>query len=146
VDLREQVLTAYEGDRWVFATLVSTGRHRFPTKPGVFRVQQKVAHTAMDSEREGYYVDEVPFIQYFNGSQALHAAFWHDRFGFPVSHGCVNLSVADAAWLFGWSNPRLPEGWQTIITFNANLASLWVHVERRPPLGDLPLSAKDLKD
>jgi hypothetical protein len=139
VDLKEQVLTVYDGEQWVFATLVSTGRSAHPTATGVFRVQQKVAHTAMDSERERYFVDEVPFIQYFNGSQGFHGAFWHDRFGTVVSHGCVNLSMEDAAWLFQWSNPRLPEGWQSVISFNANLASMWVHIQKRAPLGEMAL-------
>ncbi len=142
VDISEQVLTAYEGDKWVFATLVSTGRGRHKTEPGVYRVQQKIAHTAMDSERENYFVDEVPFIQYFNQSQAFHGAFWHDRFGNVMSHGCVNLSIDDAAWLFEWSNPRLPEGWQTIVPYNANLASLWVHVQKRAPLGTFAPAAQ----
>jgi L,D-transpeptidase catalytic domain len=131
VDLKEQVLTAYEGEKLVFTTLVSTGRRGHATGVGTFRVQQKVAHTAMDSERERYFVDEVPFIQYFNSSQGFHGAFWHDRFGNVMSHGCVNLSIEDASWLFQWSNPRLPEGWQTVIAHNANLASAWVKIERK---------------
>lgn len=133
VDLREQVLTAYEGDKWVLATLISSGRAGHVTLPGTFRVQQKVAHTAMS--RSKYFVDEVPFIQYFNKSQALHGAFWHDNFGTPVSHGCVNLSIADALWLFDWSKPELPAGWQSLVPFNANLDSLWVAVEKAPALG-----------
>ncbi len=133
VDLREQVLTAYEGDRWIFATLISSGRASKPTLPGVYRVQQKVAHTAMSRGR--YYVDEVPFILYFDKSQALHGAFWHDNFGTPISHGCVNLSITDAMWMFDWAKPDLPPGWQSITPYNANLDSLWVQVEKAPALG-----------
>ena len=133
IDLREQVLTAYEGDHWVLATLISSGRASKPTKPGVFRVQQKVAHTAMS--RSKYYVDEVPFILYFNQSQAMHGAFWHDSFGTPVSHGCVNLSITDALWLFDWAKPELPPGWQSIVPFNANLDSLLSDVEKSPAVG-----------
>ena len=133
VDLGEQVLTAYEGDRWVFATLISSGRSSKPTLPGTFRVQQKVAHTAMS--RSKYFVDEVPFILYFDKSQAFHGAFWHDSFGQPISHGCVNLSISDALWLFDWAKPELPPGWQSIVPFTANLDSLWVQVEKAPALG-----------
>jgi hypothetical protein len=118
--------------------MISSGRAAKPTLPGVFRVQQKVAHTAMSRGR--YYVDEVPFIQYFNRSQALHGAFWHDSFGTPISHGCVNLSIADALWLFNWSKPELPAGWQSIIPYNANLDSLWVQVEKAPALGSFEVA------
>jgi hypothetical protein len=130
VDLDEQVLTAYEGDRAVFATLVSTGRDQHMTKVGLFRVWQKVIHAAMRGPRaEPYLVDEVPYTQYFFGDFALHGSYWHDRFGTRVSHGCVNLSVSDAAWLFEWSPPALPHGWHSVLTALPELPSLWVQIE-----------------
>ena len=61
-------------------------------------------------EHEGvipYYYESVPFTQYFGG-KALHGTYWHDGFGEPRSHGCINLSLADAAWLFSFTEPHLP--------------------------------------
>ena len=54
---------------------------------------------------------DVPYVQYFTEGYALHAAYWHDSFGRPRSHGCINLSPLDARWLFHWTDPPLPEGW-----------------------------------
>ncbi len=51
-----------------------------------------------------YYIEDVPWTMYFDGPRALHGAFWRTRFGYPQSHGCVNLSVGDAHWLFNWAN------------------------------------------
>ncbi len=129
VDLREQVLTAYAGDRLVFATLVSTGKPGWETSQGLFRVWRKVSHDLMHGEREPYRVEEVPWTLFFHASQALHGTFWHDHFGWPVSHGCVNLSMPDAAWLFEWAPPRLPEGWHAVRPL-ADRPTLWVQVER----------------
>jgi hypothetical protein len=76
---------------------------------------------------DDYYVEEVPYTLYFARGQALHAAFWHDRFGRPITHGCVNLSMADAEWLFDWAPPPLPREWHSI-TPPPEMASLWVLV------------------
>ncbi len=117
VDLATQVLVAYEGDEPVFATMVSTGRPGFETPSGLFRIQSKHLSTTMDDPNggaEAYSIEDVPWTMYFDGSYALHAAFWHDRFGRPRSHGCVNLAPADARWIFQWSEPALPPGWHGI--------------------------------
>ena len=117
VDLSEQTLVAYDGDVPVFATLVSTGKEPGMTPVGVHRVQIKHIATAMrdqPEEEEAYSIDDVPWTQYFAGSIALHGAFWHAGFGQVRSHGCVNLSPADARWLFGFTEPKLPEGWHAI--------------------------------
>jgi lipoprotein-anchoring transpeptidase ErfK/SrfK len=114
VDLEEQTLVAYEADRPVFATMVSTGRAGFETPTGTFRIQSKHVSTTMDDPNAGaesYSIEDVPWTMYFEGSYALHGAFWHDRFGRPRSHGCVNLAPADARWVFQWSTPQLPPGW-----------------------------------
>ena len=130
IDLREQVLTAYEGDRLVFATLVSTGKHGDATRAGVFRVYHKAIHAAMHGTdpADPYFVDEVPHVQYFFRNMALHGTYWHDRFGQRYSHGCVNLSFADAEWLFDWAPPPLPAGWHAI---EPQSSTLWVQVQRR---------------
>ncbi|MBZ4420634.1 L,D-transpeptidase [Myxococcus sp. RHSTA-1-4] len=134
VELSEQVLTAYEGDTWVYATLVSTGRadsEDTTTHRGHFRVWSKTLHELMAREGQ-YFVEEVPYTQYFHGSEALHGAFWHDRFGFPVTHGCVNLSLADARWLFNWAPPALPSGWHSFRVL-PGAEPLHVVVERAKP-------------
>lgn len=132
VDLDEQTLTAYEGDRLVFATLVSTGKPGWETPSGVFRVWLKVRHGQMHGHRTRYLVEEVPDILYFGKDVALHAAVWHDRFGMPVSHGCVNLSLADGEWLFRWAPPEVPQGWHSLAPGAAGLPTLWVVVEGGP--------------
>jgi hypothetical protein len=115
IDLGEQVLGAYEGDRLVFAAAISTGKRGWETREGLFRVWRKVAHATMHGERERYYVEEVPYTLFFHGEEALHAAFWHGAFGSAVTHGCVNLSPPDAKWLFEWSPPPLPDGWHVVV-------------------------------
>jgi hypothetical protein len=133
VDVNEQVLTAYEGDRLVFAALISTGKSLTPTDQGIFRVVEKAAQSTMEHEEDertnAYYIEAVPDVLAFTDDQTLHGAFWHDRFGFAVSHGCINLSPADAAWLFAWAPPALPAGWHTIYP-GSDQPSLFVRVER----------------
>jgi lipoprotein-anchoring transpeptidase ErfK/SrfK len=114
VDLAEQVLVAYEGDRPVLATLVSSGKEGFEPPVGLFRVHKKYATVTMsgpDPDAGTYTVEEVPWTMYYWGSFALHGAYWHDEFGRVRSHGCTNLPPIDAHWLFHWSAPALPQGW-----------------------------------
>jgi hypothetical protein len=132
VDLSEQVLTAYEGDQPVFATLVSTGARGRSTRPGVYQVSIKARNHKMSSFRWGYSMEDVPYTMFFHGGEALHAAYWHDAFGAPITHGCVNLSVDDAAWLFDWSPPTVPAGWNQVRPSAIGQESLWVVVERAP--------------
>lgn len=130
VDLSEQTLVAYEGARPVFATLVSTGREGFGTPVGTYRIQSKHVSTTMDdpdSPTEAYSIEDVPWTMYFEGSYALHAAFWHDGFGRVRSHGCVNLAPADARWLFEWTTPGLPPGWHGILA-STRTPGTWVHI------------------
>jgi lipoprotein-anchoring transpeptidase ErfK/SrfK len=145
VDLGAQTLVAYEGLVPVFATLVSTGRVRDPDDPlrdmrtptGLFRITSKhVTHT-MDGDHAAdgpYSIQDVPYVMYFQLAYALHSAFWHDGFGRPRSHGCVNLSPLDARWLFQWAGPTLPEGWHAVFPRPENPAT-WVHVHGETPEG-----------
>ncbi|MHB8874489.1 MAG: L,D-transpeptidase [Myxococcaceae bacterium] len=128
VNLAEQVLVAYQGARPVFATLVSTGRTN-PTPVGVFRVWIKFAEAEMRGESNGrpYLVDAVPWTVYFFKDFALHTAYWHDHFGEPRSHGCVNLSPRDARWLYFWTSPGVPEGWSMVYASAAEPGS-WVRI------------------
>lgn len=143
VDLTRQQLVAFEGRRPVFATLVSSGRrnpqdkdHDFPTPVGTFRIREKHITTTMDGDvaSDGpYSIEDVPWVMYFQGSYALHGAFWHDSFGNMRSHGCVNLSPEDARTLFNWAAPPLPNGWHGVFAKDENSGSRVVVHEDPPP-------------
>jgi hypothetical protein len=120
VDSAGQTLVAYEGARPVYATLVSTGRGPAGgpsvTPLGVHRIWVKLFASDMANvQHEGtdphYSLEDVPYVQFFDDSVALHGTYWHGDFGHPRSHGCVNLSPLDAHWLFDFTEPRLPTGW-----------------------------------
>lgn len=116
LELATNTLVAYEGDRAVFATLVSTGvgtpGSAIATPRGLFRIKAKLPTMDMDNhEHTGvvpYAYEAVPHVQVFEGSKALHGTLWHARFGHPASHGCVNLSPADAERLYAWSRVGTP--------------------------------------
>lgn len=126
VDLTRQALVAFEGMRPVFATLISSGRRNpqdkekdFPTPTGSYRIREKHVTTTMDGDvaSDGpYSIEDVPWVMYFQGSYALHAAFWHDAFGRMRSHGCVNMAPEDARTLFAWTDPPLPAGWHGVFS------------------------------
>jgi lipoprotein-anchoring transpeptidase ErfK/SrfK len=119
VDLSEQILVAYEGDRPVFVTTVSTGREGHDTPLGLFQIKSKHVSTTMDdldAGEESYLIEDVPWTMYFEGNYAMHAAFWHSGFGRVRSHGCVNLAPADARWVFQWSLPMLPASWHGVFS------------------------------
>ncbi len=129
VNLGLQSLVAFEGEKPVFATIISSGRHDddpvkdHHTRPGDFRVREKHISATMDSDTatDGpYSIEDVPWIMYFDGSTALHGAFWHSRFGHERSHGCVNMTPHDAHELFGWVGPELPDGWHGVRATDAN--------------------------
>jgi len=141
VDISQQTLTAYEGETAVFATLISSGKdHKeSDTHAGLYQVGHKISYSDMNGEPDDpYSVERVPYTLYFNGGEALHGAYWHDRFGWPTSHGCINLALSDARWLFEWAPPRLPESWNTIDPAVAGLSSLWVFVKEKATLHQLP--------
>ena len=80
-------------------------------------------------ERGDYYaLQDVPWIMYFNRDVGLHAAYWHDRFGYPSSHGCVNLSPPDAKWLFDWATPQLPFSHSRYVYASQYNPGTWVYV------------------
>ncbi len=113
VDLGEQVLVLYEKDKPVFATLVSSGR-AIPTPMGTYPVWAKVGAITMKNqpyEDKGYYVNKVPWSTFFQWHNAIHGAYWHDKFGVVKSHGCVNTAPLDARRVFEWVSPELPPGW-----------------------------------
>lgn len=106
VDLAEQTLAVYENNRLVFATVIASGLDPFWTRPGLFQIYQKKETETMrnNDPTDYYYLDNVPWTMYFDKARALHGAYWRTRFGYPQSHGCVNLSVGDAHWLFNWAH------------------------------------------
>src|SRR5262249_9283616 len=123
VDLLHESLTAYEGEKPVFTTIVSTGRHNTDpakdhrTVEGSFRIREKHISTTMDDDAASdgtYRIEDVPGVMYFEKSVALHGAFWHSMFGRERSHGCVNLQPADAHHIFDWVGPAIPAGWHGI--------------------------------
>ena len=120
INIRNQTLVAYEGTKPVYATLVSTGEAGLDdpattkaTKRGIFRIHTKYLTSTMDSRVVGeeFELRDVPYVQYFTEGYALHAAYWHDVFGQPKSHGCINLAPEDARRLFFWTGPEVPPGW-----------------------------------
>ncbi len=134
IDLFEQTIAAYEGPRMVYATLISSGRTATATPPGLYRVYYKVREGKMsnpdseDGNPDWYYIEDVPWTLYFHEGYSIHAAFWHDAFGFLRSHGCVNLSPRDAEWIFNWSDPMMPEGQKTLyIGEGAPSTWVWAH-------------------
>ena len=101
-------MAVYEGERLVYATLVSSGLGAWPTRPGLFQIYSKLESTKMSGayaadKSDFYYLEDVPWTMYFDQSIALHGAYWHDGYGFPKSHGCVNLAPKDSRWLYGWA-------------------------------------------
>jgi lipoprotein-anchoring transpeptidase ErfK/SrfK len=101
VDLSRQRLAARKGDKIVKAFQVSTGKARTPTPKGTFRIYAKYRKTRMRGP--GYNLPNVPHTMYFHGSYGIHGTYWHNNFGHPMSHGCINLSKKHAAWLYKWA-------------------------------------------
>jgi len=102
VDLSEQMVYAYEGQTLVNQFLVSTGTWRYPTVTGQYRIYVKYRYA--DMRGPGYYLPDVPYVMYFYKGYGLHGTYWHNNFGTPMSHGCINLRTEDAAWLFNWAS------------------------------------------
>ncbi|WP_376788921.1 L,D-transpeptidase [Thermoflexus sp.] len=106
VDLSDQELTAYEGETPILRTKVSTGRPRTPTVVGTFRIYLKVRAQTMTGP--GYWLPNVPYVMYFYQGYALHGTYWHNNFGQPMSHGCVNLPTPVAEQLYQWADLGTP--------------------------------------
>ncbi|HEX6271195.1 MAG TPA: L,D-transpeptidase [Anaerolineales bacterium] len=106
VDLAEQTMAVYEDNELVFATVIASGLEPFWTRPGLFQIYEKKEVETMrnNDPTDYYYLDNVPWTMYFDKARALHGAYWRTRFGYPQSHGCVNLSVGDSHWLFNWAH------------------------------------------
>jgi lipoprotein-anchoring transpeptidase ErfK/SrfK len=101
-------MSVYDHGQLVYATIISTGRSPFYTRPGLFKIYKKKPVETMTGSFEAnrsdyYYLENVPWTMYFDEARALHGAYWHTMFGYEMSHGCVNLSIGDSRWLFDWA-------------------------------------------
>ena len=105
VDLSTQTLRAFEGNELIFETLISSGLANTPTVTGQFRIWLRYESQTMDGSQLGYdyYLENVPYVMYFYEDYALHGAYWHSNFGTPMSHGCVNMDISDAQWVYSWA-------------------------------------------
>ncbi|WP_162910054.1 LysM peptidoglycan-binding domain-containing protein [Aggregatilinea lenta] len=106
VDLSDQRVYAYENGQLVRNVLVSTGLYNTPTVQGTYRIYVKYDSQAMSGP--GYYLPGVPYVMYFYQGYSLHGTYWHNNFGQPMSHGCVNLPTPEAAWFYGWAEIGTP--------------------------------------
>lgn len=104
VDLSQQVVVAYERKKPVRAFVISSGLPRTPTVLGQYRIRLKVDEQTMSGE--GYHLPGVKWVQYFFGDYGFHGTYWHNNFGHPMSRGCINMTNADAKWLFDWAGPK----------------------------------------
>lgn len=114
VDLTNQILYAFQGNNLVMNTLISSGKW-FPTPPGDYHIWEKIISTRMSggSGADAYDLPGVPFVMFFSNDKvpasagfSLHGAYWHDNFGHPMSHGCVNMREVDAEQLYNWADPQ----------------------------------------
>jgi len=108
VNLFEQILAVYDQSKLIYAALIASGQDPFFTKPGLFQIDRKLESTTMSgsftaNHSDFYYLEDVPWTMYYDHARALHGAYWRTAFGYPQSHGCINLSPADAHWLFDWA-------------------------------------------
>jgi len=117
VDLSKQTLYAYEDNHLVYTFPVSSGKW-YPTPTGDFKIWIKLKYTKMSGGNPNtntyYYLPNVPYVMYFYNDQiaqsrgfGLHGTYWHDNFGHPMSHGCVNMKIADAGTLYYWTSPKV---------------------------------------
>jgi lipoprotein-anchoring transpeptidase ErfK/SrfK len=106
VSTADQRIYAYENGQLVHSYLVSTGLPDTPTVLGDYKVYVK--YTATDMSGPGYYLPQVPYTMYFYQGYGIHGTYWHNSFGRPMSHGCVNLPTSEAQWFFNWADVGTP--------------------------------------
>ena len=106
VNLSQQILYAYENETLVASFYVSTGLPDTPTVTGTYHVWVKLLYD--DMAGPGYYLPDVPYVMYFYRGYGIHGTYWHSNFGYPMSHGCVNMETSQAGWLFDWAFVGIP--------------------------------------
>ncbi|HEU5076981.1 MAG TPA: L,D-transpeptidase [Polyangiaceae bacterium] len=138
ISIVNQTMVLWEGETPIYATLVSTGRDglgepgkTLSTPRGTFRIYQKHVTTTMDSDVADHEFElrDVPWVMYFKGGYALHAAYWHDDFGRTRSHGCINVAPIDARYAFQWATPDVPEHWHAAYASDVTSNGTLVHVQ-----------------
>ena len=137
IDVSEQTLVVFEGDRPVYATLISSGKESsvkaldHSTPRGMWRVREKHIVATMDGDGSAagdlpYSIEDVPYIMYFHKSYATHGAFWHRNYGVQMSYGCVNLAPLDAKWVFFYADPPVQPGFHGTWSSDDNKGSMIV--------------------
>lgn len=148
VSLGKGTLTLFVGTRATYSTLMSPGAGGVTqsasmtveelvraalTPLGIYRVWVKHKSAQMTSEDkpdpEGFWIADVPWVQYFRPPFAIHAAYWHEDFGKPKSGGCVNLSPEDAKVVFEFTEPAVPEGWWGSMA-RKDEPGTWIHIHK----------------
>ncbi len=109
INLYNQTMSVYDQGQLVFAALIATGMKPFYTRPGLFQIQVKKLTENMSGSFEAdhsdyYYLEDVPWTMYYDDARALHGAYWRTLYGYPQSHGCINLAPGDAHWLYNWAH------------------------------------------
>lgn len=132
VDLSEQRLRAWEGGNLFLETLVSSGLPWTPTPQGEFNIWIKLRATKMEGGQGRYYYNlpNVPYVMFFENESVprwrgygLHGTYWHNDFGNPHSHGCVNLPTPIAERLYYWTTPSMPQGRSMVYASADNLGT-----------------------
>ncbi len=130
VDLGAQRIYAFEGDQLIYSFLISSGKWgRTPT--GTFKIWTKLRYTKMEggskANRTYYYLPNVPYTMFFYNEEipktrgfGIHGTYWHDNFGHPMSHGCINMKTEEVALLYDWAHPVVPEGKKSIAASESN--------------------------
>lgn len=130
VDLTHQMLYAYENEKLIYSFLVSTGKWG-KTPTGVFNIWGKFRYTKMSGGstllHTYYYLPNVPYVMFFSNDQvaasrgfSLHGTYWHENFGHPMSHGCVNMKTEEAGIVYQWTDPQVPSGKSSIRSSEEN--------------------------
>lgn len=137
ISILGQTMVLYEGTKPVYVAAVSTGRDglgdpksTFSTVRGTFRIREKHVTTTMDSHEvdNKFELRDVPWVEYFEKGYAIHAAPWHDNYGSPRSHGCINMSPIDARRVFMWTDPPLPADWHAVYGSESTGEGTVVHI------------------
>lgn len=119
IDLSEQKLVAWDGGSKYLETPISSGKAWTPTPTGEYNIWAKMKYTKMSGGVKGtssyYYLPNVPYTMFFYKGYGLHGTYWHNNFGHPMSHGCVNLPTPIAEKLFYWTEPQLPAGKSSVL-------------------------------
>ena len=124
INLSSQSLSAYEGDVPIYWAPASTGTRWTPTVTGRYHIYLKVRSQTMSGP--GYRLPNVPYVMFFYKAYSLHGTYWHNNFGQPMSHGCVNLRTEDARWLYEWSGPVMSPGKNYVRASDENPGTLVV--------------------